>query len=272
MLDIVGFARWLSRNKTEATVKSYVFTLNKFQGFLKGRCPTTSFVDNFLTQLTLNGNSPSSVSRHFYAIKKYFKYLGRESELKRVQKPKIIRKEADFLPKEDVEKLINACFTHQDRAMFMLLFSAALRIGELIRLNRDDIDFKNNRVRIRSLKQKSGEVEYAHLPVGKPTINALKEYIKQRSDNNSALFISGGGRRIHPDTVRYRLKRICKIAGLRPIKVHTLRHSRAVDIVKRGCALPYLQRFMRHKNINTSMQYVHLLAEDLEKEIPVDFE
>lgn len=268
MLDIEGYKLWLSRRKSESTIKQYVFLLQQFEKYLGKSQLNATIADKYLLYLQKHNKKNNTISLAFYAIMNYFTFIHREAELNNIERIRINRTEVKTISKDDVNKIIKGCLLTRDKAIISLLYSCALRIGELVNLDRDDIDWRNKKVLVRTLKQKN--VKYDKIPVDKKTIGLVKEYLNIRTDNEKPLFLGLKGR-IHPDTVRYQLDQACNCAGLDKIHPHILRHSRATNALRDGVSLPYLQKFLRHKFIQSTMIYTHITDEDLEDKIPAPF-
>jgi len=175
----------------------------------------------------------------------------------------------EFITKEDVAKLIRAVsvpapgYSRLNRlknaAMIALLYASGIRVSELCGLNRADVKEdgtftvvgKGGRARLCFMDERAAWL--------------VNEYLVERSDNNTALFISAQNtRRITPGTVQgvFRLAR--KKAGFTaPIHPHTLRHSFATNLLRNNANIRYVQVMLGHASLETTQMYTHVIDEDL---------
>ena len=178
-----------------------------------------------------------------------------------------------FLPLDQVEKLLLAPDTShniglRDRAILETLFSTGLRVAELVALNRDQIKIKPNTKDLElGITGKGGRTRTIYF--SERTVKWLREYLKNRVDDDRALFInykpgknnqdSPTLRRLTSRSVERILEKYSKIAGL-PIMAtpHTMRHSYATDLLNQGVDIRTVQELLGHQNIATTQIYTHV--------------
>ena len=156
----------------------------------------------------------------------------------------------------------------RDRTILEVLFSTGLRISELVALNRDSINFKRGEFSIRG---KGGRVRVVFL--SPRAAEALKEYLKHRTDTEEALF---AGTQKKPG--RLTVRQIQRLIGRYAVKAgiakkvtpHTLRHLFATDLLINGADLRSVQALLGHASITTTQIYTHLTDKQL-KEIHKSF-
>ena len=154
----------------------------------------------------------------------------------------------------DLDALRGACETNRERALIEFLITSGVRINELITMNVDDIDFKNLSVHVRNGKSDKERVVY----ISDVTSIYLSEYLKERKDNNTALFCNKNHERMRDDGVRYILNKIGKRAGVDNVHPHRFRRTLATTLSARGMSIQEVQRILGHSNLNTTMRYVIL--------------
>lgn len=183
----------------------------------------------------------------------------------------------NFLTLEQIEKLLLAPDLStvaglRDRAILESLFSTGLRVSELIKLNREQINlgtFTNNRKKDLELvivgKGNHPRVVY----LSERSIKWLIRYLDKRHDDDPALFINlrsstADSRRLSVRSVELMIKKYCMIKGL-PITTtpHTIRHSYATDLLEQGVDLRTIQEFLGHKNLVTTQVYTHVTNKHL---------
>lgn len=192
--------------------------------------------------------------------------LAREKEERQVR----------FLTLEQLEKFFATPHTStfnglRDRAILESFFSTGLRIAELVNLNRAQIKFPQNpseELEV-TVTGKGGRIRPVYFSLR--TLSWLKEYLKARTDNHDALFITyqsekkkTGARRMTPRTIQTMFKRTAIKAGL-PLTTtpHVMRHSFATDLLAQGVDIRTLQEFLGHKNIAATQIYTHVTSKQL---------
>ena len=193
-------------------------------------------------------------------------------------------RQVDFLEYDEVESLLAAANgdsvrSRRDRAILELLFSAGLRVSELISLNRDQVNLKKDEFSVRG---KGSKLRIVFLsPAAK---SSLERYLEKRVDMDPALFVSHGKKgltnkknalretqRLTPRTVQRLVKYYAKKAGIvKDVHPHTLRHSFATDLLINGADIRAVQAMLGHASITTTQIYTHVTNERL-KEIHREF-
>lgn len=150
-----------------------------------------------------------------------------------------------------------------------ILFSTGLRVSELVKLNRDQIDFGTKEFGIFS---KSGRPRVIFL--SDSASQWLERYLKSRKDKFKPLFIrSGGKRETEGEKLRLSVRSIQRIVkehvrrARLPVEAtpHTLRHSFATDLLSAGADLRGVQELLGHKNVATTQIYTHVTNPQLRK-------
>lgn len=150
----------------------------------------------------------------------------------------------------------------------MLLYSAGLRISELLFLKIKDIDSKRMQVFIKGAK---GKKDRWSLLSEKTLVTLRKYYIKYKP--KEWLFEGVGGTRYSATSCRAVLKRACKKAKIeKNVTLHTLRHSFATHLLERGTDLRYIQHLLGHDSAKTTQVYTHITTKGLDEiKSPMDF-
>ena len=187
------------------------------------------------------------------------------------EKVKLSRKKAEkivnFLSLEQIERLLNAPKTStlsglRDKAILETFFSTGIRVGELVSLNREQIKIKPNIEDLEiSIIGKGNRPRTVYL--SERAINWLRKYLEKRIDKEKALFINYRGKipftRLNIRSVERIVKKYALLAGLPFITVcHTIRHSFATDLLRKGVDLRVVQEFLGHRNITTTQIYTHI--------------
>lgn len=184
----------------------------------------------------------------------------------RIALPKRTQKIPSFISPDDVQRLIDAqdvpgakhILRIRNKAVIALLFSSGIRVSELCRLDR--LHAKND---FFTILGKGGVAAPSFIDAR--ARGFIDEYLKRRTDNNPALFVSDlNKKRVTPGNVQEILKNARRKAGVvERVTPHTLRHSFATDLLRNGCDIRYVQALMHHKDITTTMVYTHVVDEEL---------
>lgn len=164
-----------------------------------------------------------------------------------------------------VDKNSNKTLGRRDKTIISLALATGLRVGALVNINVDDIDFENNVIKVIEKRQKVRELQ-----IGDNTKNLLKEWIEFRADmyrdiDSPALFFSKNYDRISVDAVADMLTKYCAWAGIKRITPHKLRSSSACALAKAGVPVKAISQQLGHSNSQVTMRYIDVFAEDKEK-------
>jgi len=173
----------------------------------------------------------------------------------------------NFLTLDQVEKLLNAPDTSsllglRDRAILEIFFSTGLRVAELVNLNREQIKIKPPTKDLEiSVIGKGGWPRTVYF--SERAVNWLRKYLEKRNDKEKALFINYRGKipstRLNIRSMERIVKKYVILAGL-PLATscHTIRHSFATDLLRKGVDLRVIQEFLGHRSIVTTQIYTHV--------------
>ena len=187
----------------------------------------------------------------------FFSWLEQEdyiikSPMRRIHKVKTGTRVKSTISDEEMEILRDHCNSKRDLAMIDFLASTGIRVGELVRLNRTDINF-NERECIVSGKGNKQRIVYFNARAK----THLKNYLAERVDNNPALFVS-----LHQPTARLkisgvetRLRKLGRETGVMHVHPHKFRRTLATAAIDRGMPVEQVQRLLGHVKIDTTMQY-----------------
>ena len=233
-----------------------------------------SQIRRFVAQLHGKGLAPRTLALVLSAWRGCYRWLVRHKGWKTnpvlgIRAPKAARPLPKALSVEAVERFFNknpsSPAEMQDAAMFELLYSSGLRLGELIALNVGDgrLDLREGEVTVTGKGSKTRTV-----PVGMKAREALTAWISVRKagPHEKALFLGARGRRISPTTVGARLRRWARLRGVAGrVHPHMLRHSFASHVLQSSQDLRAVQEMLGHASISTTQVYTHLDFQALAK-------
>lgn len=175
-----------------------------------------------------------------------------KSPVRRIHKVRTESLVKEVISDEHMETLRDACHEIRDLAMIDLLASTGMRVGELVKINRGDIDFHERQCIVFGKGNKEREVYF-----NARTKIHLKRYLESRKDNNPALFVSLSlpYNRLSIGGVEKRLRQLGKRVGLSKIHPHKFRRTLATMAIDKGMPIEQVQRLLGHVKIDTTLHY-----------------
>ncbi len=175
-----------------------------------------------------------------------------KSPVRRIHKVKTASNIKETYSDEALELMRDNCAEIRDLAIVDMLASTGMRIGEMVLLNREDIDF-NERECIVFGKGDKERVVYFDAR----TKIHLQEYLSSRKDDNAALFVSlkAPHSRMTIGGIESRLREFGKQLGLQKVHPHKFRRTLATMAIDKGMPIEQLQQLLGHKRIDTTLQY-----------------
>lgn len=190
-------------------------------------------------------------------ISSFFSWLEEEdyilkSPMKRIHKIKTKQQVKETISDEAIEQLRDHCNCTRDLAMIDLLYSTGIRVGELVNLNVSDIDFESRECVVFGKGDKERKVYFD----AKAKIH-LQEYLKKRTDNNPALFVTLDAPfdRLKISGVEIRLRTLGRQLNMEKIHPHKFRRTMATRAIDKGMPIEQVQKLLGHSQIDTTMQY-----------------
>jgi integrase/recombinase XerD len=265
------------------TVSAYHRDLAKFSEFAQKRKTSLEAVRrddlvDFLAGLYRQKLESKSVARHLVSLRNFFRFaqiqeLIRADPSVNLESPKIRRSLPGYLRLDEVERLLEQPDAKtplgvRDRAMLEILYSAGLRVSELIGLRVSDLDTKVGCVRCIGKGDKERIV-----PVGKKALGMVEKYLRDsrpkllgKVTGTPTLFVNRRGRPLSRVGVWKILSAYGRRAGLRiALTPHMLRHSFATHLLERGADLRSVQLMLGHADISTTQIYTHVVEERLKQ-------
>jgi integrase/recombinase XerC len=273
--------RGLSRNTVEAYRRdlaqyfAYHERLGRRADPLRG---DVGALRRFLASRTTLGLSPSTVARKAAALRAFFRWAARvgireDNPGAALGAPKRGRRLPRVLKRAQVDALVvlppgDDPWGVRDRAILELLYGGGIRVGELVALDVDSLDFARKQVRVLGKGNKERMV-----PLGDPARDALRTYLAGArpfvaSDRSppAALFYNRRGNRMGQRDVRAMITRYARevIPGGRA-SPHTLRHTFATHLLEGGADLRSVQELLGHADVKTTQIYTHVSRDRLKQ-------
>ncbi len=282
----------IERGRSQKTIENYDHYINRFLSWSKISNPqdiTPELVRNF--RLYLNRFEDSNGLRlkkatqnyHIIALRSFLKYLAKRDiktlAAEKIEVGKNPSHEVEFLDDEELERLLQAASagdikTLRARAILELLFSAGLRVSELVQINRDQLNLQRQEFSVRG---KGDKIRIVF--ISDTAKKALERYLEKRIDIDPALFVRfSKNKNFREETKRLTSRSIQRIvkfyaakAGIvKDVHPHTLRHSFATNLLSNGADIRSVQTMLGHSSITTTQVYTHITNKQL-KEIHKQF-
>lgn len=245
---------------SERTIEYYQATVMHLLSKIETnvRKVTTEEIREYLSEYQKwNNCSNVTVDNIRRNISSFFSWLEEEdyilkSPMRRIHKIKTKTVVKNVISDEDIEKLRDNCKEKRDLAIIDLLYSTGIRVGELVNLNIDDVDFEGRECVVYGKGDKERRVYFD----AKAKIH-LKEYIENRTDSNKALFVTLDAPydRLKISGVEIRLRELGRKLNLTRIHPHKFRRSMATRAIDKGMPIEQVQKILGHSQIDTTMQY-----------------
>lgn len=285
------------RGASRHTIRNYCHALEEFEAWYRceyQRAPdwaqlTRNEFRFHLRHLGRQSLRPAATRLRFSALRTFYRYLIRlgrvvRSPVKDLALPRLPRRLVRFLSVEQLDALlrmparlaeeerekvgrpVDPSVPARDTAILETIYSCGLRVSELCDLRSDDLDWREQRVRVRGKRRKERIV-----PIGVTALKSIEAYLQELDrapEPGEPLFVRGldDRRPVPPRTLQYRLKRYLVAAGLDPrLTPHKLRHSFATHLLDAGADLRSVQELLGHAHLATTQVYTHVTTERLKQ-------
>ncbi len=220
-------------------------------------------VSNYKRYLLEAGLSPVTIGGRLSCVRSLLRYLRDVRQLRvydpeKIRRPKIPKREVEYLTKEEVQRFLQAIPTAnlmglRDRALVEVLCCTGMRISEALALDRGAINWEEGEARIVGKGNKERKVYF-----NQTAVEALAKYVRSRWDAESALFVTHGDepRRMQAAGMWKRLRRYGRLADIqRNVYPHMLRHTMATTLLANGCPIGHIRVLLGHAELATTCRY-----------------
>jgi site-specific recombinase XerD len=252
------------------TLEKYQYCLKRIERLI-GDLPVTGItidkITNLKSQMLARGNGACWQIVMLSTLKQFLAFCRERLGLavlgpELVTIPKRPRREVVYLTADEVERFVQAIplttskneIHHPGlrfRALVEALLGSAMRIGELLALNRTDIDFEQKEARVIGKGNKERTVFFTDR-----ALHWLRRYLEIRTDDLPPLFVSQNATRLSRTDVWRPFHRYRRLAGLnKPVRPHLLRHTAATQLLFNGCPVGHIKEILGHERLETTCRY-----------------
>ena len=219
---------------------------------------STDDLRNYLSEYQkINECSKANIDNIRRILSSFFSWLEDEnyiikSPVRRIHKIKTTKTVKETYTDEALELMRDNCDCLRDLAIIDFLSSTGMRVGELVKLNKADIDFENRECVVFGKGNKERPVYF-----DARTKIHLKNYLDSRDDDNPALFVSllAPYNRLKISGVEIRLRTLGRKLGIPKVHPHKFRRTLATKAIDKGMPIEQVQQLLGHAKIDTTMQY-----------------
>lgn len=245
---------------SEKSLNYYQKTINNMLGSIEKQVKhiDTDDLRKYLTSYQEDNNSSRvTIDNIRRILSSFFSWLEEEnyiikSPVRRIHKIKTASIIKDTYTDEALEQMRDDCSELRDLALIDMLASTGMRVGELVLLNRSDIDFEERECVVLGKGNKERIVYF-----DARTKLHLKQYLDSRTDDNEALFVSlkAPHHRLKISGVEVRIRKIGKRLNIQKAHPHKFRRTLATMAIDKGMPIEQLQQLLGHRRIDTTLQY-----------------
>lgn len=246
--------------RSEKSLAYYKSTIDKLLGSIDKNVShiTTDDLRGYLAEYQeKNESSKVTIDNIRRILSTFFGWLEDEdyiikSPVRRIHKVKTGKTVKETYTDEELERMRDQCTEKRDLAMIDMLASTGMRIGEMVLLNRNDINFAERECIVFGKGDKERIVYF-----DARTKMHLQDYLNSRVDDDPALFVSLNGKheRMHIGGIEVRLRNLGKDLGIGKVHPHKFRRTLATMAIDKGMPIEQLQQLLGHQRIDTTMQY-----------------
>ena len=204
-----------------------------------------------------NNASKQTIDNIRRILSSFFTWLEDEdyilkSPVRRIHKIKTMKQVKETYSDESLERLRDNCKTIRDLALIDMLSSTGMRVGELVKLNRVDVDFVNRECVVLGKGSKERVVYF-----DARTKLHLQNYLNSRTDDNEALFVSllEPHNRLEIAGVEIMLRKLGRSLEINKVHPHKFRRTLATRAIDKGMPIEQVQKLLGHQKIDTTMEY-----------------
>lgn len=259
-----------AQNMTGGTLYFYEKKLELFTRYCESQAVThitqidANLLRGFLLWLETTGHNPGGCHAAYRAVKTFLRWWVDEVEpedwrnpTQRVKAPKVPTEPIEGISLDDVKALLSTCkrgqFTgERDRAIILALLDTGARAAEFCAVSLDDVNTTTGEILVRQGKGRKPRMVY----IGKAARKQLRIYLKMRTDDSAALWVTQDGERLTVWGLNSVMARRAQLAGIARPGLHDFRRAFALNMLRAGVDIFSLQRLMGHADVSILRRYL----------------
>lgn len=272
----------VERGLSSNTLSAYRADLNRFSITLEQKKLTeieqvsADIIAEYISELTVMKLTPTTIARHFAALKGLFKFALKENLIKSdptvfISTPKLPSRLPKALSIAQLQELIKAVdkkdlVGYRNLAIVEFMYGTGCRISELTELDIDDLDLTERTVRLSGKGNKQRLVpigEFAHAALNQYLVSARPNFVSGSTNDTAAVFRNQRGGRLTRQGVWAILQKAATAAGIAGLTPHSLRHSFATHLLEGGADIRVVQELLGHASVATTQIYTKISIDGL---------
>lgn len=253
------------RKYSPKTIKSYIHYNKDFLGYVRKKPNeiTNEDVKDYLFYLVEEKEvSASTLNTVINALKFYYGEVLKRGFVYELKRPKKDKKLPVVLNQEEISKILSSITNIKHRLILMLIYSAGLRVSEVVKLKPGDIDDERKLIHIKGGKGRKDR----YTMLSEVAMEMIRRYLKEYGQSIWLFSSQDKEKHITTRTVEKIFSNACRKANIKKnATVHSLRHSFATHLLERGTDLRYIQELLGHKSSKTTEIYTHVSNKDIGK-------
>lgn len=249
------------RNFSNQTIKNYLYYIIDFLKFAN-KSPkniNTSDIRNYLEAMVNKNRSSSTLNLAYSSFHFYFEKILRRKFFINIPRAKKSKKLPIVLTRDEIGKIFGKITNIKHKLILGLIYSAGLRVSEIINVKVKDLDFENKLLNIKEAKGKKDRTTI----VSEKIIPFLKKYSKNKTANDY-LFESSRGGKLTSRSIQKIFMQALKKSGIKKAATcHSLRHSFATHLLENGTDIRYIQELLGHARLETTQIYTKVSNNNL---------
>lgn len=256
----------LTEGLSPKTIKQYEYNLKKFFLYIYKDVNKVTSMDIRAYQAYEREKrhvSMVTINNKLATLKAFFNWLACESVIPKdptipINLAKLPKKVKKPYSDSDIEKLMFAAKSKRDRAIIQLLLSTGCRVDEIVKINREEVNFDSKSIIVMGKGSKERPVH-----MNEKCIFYLREYLASRTDTQPALFISQRSTRFGTRGIETMLHTLGDRAGVKNVHPHRFRRTMATNLLNRGMELASVQNLLGHDSPTTTLMYAQIRADNV---------
>ncbi|SDL21049.1 tyrosine-type recombinase/integrase [Natronincola ferrireducens] len=253
------------------TLEAYSRHLNRFAHYMRKNIEDINAMDirMYLASYSKTGVKNTTLATEINYLRGFFKWLKSEeyidkNPMDKIKTIKVEKRLRDALTIEELEKIRDACETYRQRALVEFFYSTGCRLEEVEKLNKEDIDWQNLKLKVIGKGNKQRVVYLS--PKAKVYI---QKYLMSRLDTCEALFVTERNpiSRLGRRSIQREFNKLANLAALsRRVYPHLMRHTTATNLLNGGADLVTVQQVLGHQDPSTTLVYAKISDKNVEHE------